>query len=91
MTGLLSNTRFVAIFIWLLAVTASFAWNKVDDIREKNEIANGTARAFFEQIIASRRWNLMHGGVYAYTTENSPQTSTFLKANDQYEMIRGIL
>ncbi|AGF78470.1 PAS domain S-box [Desulfocapsa sulfexigens DSM 10523] len=72
MTGLFSNYRFIAISIWLLAVVTSFTWNKIDDIREKHDIANGTARAFFEQIIASRRWNLMHGGVYVYTTENSP-------------------
>ncbi len=72
MTGLFSHYRFVAITIWLLAVASSFTWNIVDDIREKNDVAMVTARAFFEQIVASRRWNLMHGGVYVYTTENSP-------------------
>ena len=72
MTNLFTHYRFVAIFIWLLAVASSLAWNRVDNIREKNEIAHETARAFFEQIIASRRWNLMHGGVYVYTTEHSP-------------------
>ncbi len=72
MIGRLPKTRFIAIAIWLLAVASSFAWNKVDDIREKNDIATGTARAFFDQIINSRRWNLMHGGVYVYTTKDSP-------------------
>ncbi len=72
MTNLLTHYRFVAISIWLLAVASSLAWNRVDNIREKNEIAQETARAFFEQIIASRQWNLRHNGVYVYTTENSP-------------------
>jgi PAS domain S-box-containing protein len=72
MTGLLSNYRLIAVSIWLLAVATSFAWNTMDNIREKNDIAKVTARAFFEQIIASRQWNLMHGGVYVYTTETSP-------------------
>jgi two-component system, chemotaxis family, sensor kinase Cph1 len=72
MSGLSSNYRLTAICIWLLAVTTSFAWNIADDIREQNDIAKVTARAFFDQIIASRQWNLMHGGVYVYTTENSP-------------------
>jgi PAS domain S-box-containing protein len=72
MTNLFTHYRFVAVSIWLMAVASSLAWNTVDNIREKNEIAQETARAFFEQIIASRRWNLMHGGVYVYTTENSP-------------------
>lgn len=72
MTGLFPNYRLIAISIWLLAVATSFAWNTVDDIREKNDIAKVTARAFFKQIIAARQWNLMHGGVYVYTTELSP-------------------
>jgi len=72
MTGIFSHYRFVAVIIWLLAVTTSWAWNTVDNIREKNSIAKVTARAFFEQILASRKWNLMHGGVYVYSTAISP-------------------
>ena len=72
MTNFFTHYRFVAVSIWLLAVASSLAWNRVDNVREKNEIAQETARAFFEQIIASRQWNLMHGGVYVYTTEASP-------------------
>jgi PAS domain S-box-containing protein len=72
MIGLSSNNRLLAVSIWLLAVATSFAWNTVDNIREKNDLAKVTARAFFDQIIASRQWNLMHGGIYVYTTENSP-------------------
>ncbi len=72
MSGLLSNYRFLAIIIWLFAVALSLAWNSVDNIREQNSTAKETARAFFEQIMASRQWNLNHGGVYVYTTEKSP-------------------
>lgn len=72
MSGLLSNYRFLAITIWLFAVALSLAWNSVDNIREQGNTAKETARAFFEQIMASRRWNLHHGGVYVYTTEKSP-------------------
>ncbi len=68
----LSNYRLIAIAIWLLAVATSLTWNTLDDIREQEDIASITARALFEQIIASRQWNLMHNGVYVYTTENSP-------------------
>ncbi len=72
MTRLFSHNRLLAVTIWLLAVASSLAWNSVDDIREQNAIALETARAFFEQIMASRRWNLMHGGVYVYTTDKAP-------------------
>lgn len=82
MTGLFSHYRFITVSIWLLAVATSFAWNTVDDLREKNEIATVTARAFFKQIIASRSWNLMHGGVYVYTTDLSPP-NPFLSKNKQ--------
>ncbi len=82
MSNLFTHYRFVAVSIWLLAVASSLAWNRVDNVREKNEIAQETARAFFEQIIASRRWNLMHGGVYVYTTEASP-TNQFLPKDKQ--------
>ncbi len=68
----LSNCRFLPIIIWLLAVALSLTWNIVDNIREQNNTAQETARAFFEQIMASRSWNLMHSGVYVYTTANSP-------------------
>ena len=82
MTNLFTHYRFMAVSIWLIAVTSSLAWNLADDIREKNETAQETARAFFEQIIASRRWNLMHGGVYVYTTDKSPP-NPFLPQNRQ--------
>ncbi len=72
MNEIFSHYRLIAISIWLLAVTASWTWNTIDDFREKNSIAQVTARAFFEQIVASRDWNLMHGGVYVYTTHSSP-------------------
>lgn len=72
MTKPLSHYRITAVAIWLLAVATSLTWNTVDDIREEGDIARITARALFEQIIASRQWNLMHGGVYVYTTKNSP-------------------
>ncbi len=72
MSGLLSHYRLLAISIWLLAVASSLVWNTMDNIREQNTIALETARAFFDQIIVSRRWNLMHGGVYVYTTDKAP-------------------
>lgn len=72
MSGLLSNYRLLAIIIWLFAVALSLVWNSLDNSREQNSTAKETARAFFEQIMASRQWNLNHGGVYVYTTEKSP-------------------
>ena len=72
MTKLFSHYRLLAFNIWLLAVVCSLAWNTVDNIRERDSIAHETARAFYKQILAARQWNLLHGGVYVYTTEHSP-------------------
>jgi PAS domain S-box-containing protein len=72
MGRLFSHYRPIAIGIWLLAVAASLAWNTIDDVREQDSVAHKTARAFFEQIMAARRWNLVHGGVYVYTAKASP-------------------
>lgn len=72
MTKLFSHYRILAFNIWLLAVVCSLAWNTVDNIRERDSIAHETARAFYKQILAARQWNLLHGGVYVYTTEHSP-------------------
>ncbi len=67
-----SHYRLIAITIWLLAVSCSLAWNTVDNAREQDSIAHETARAFFNQILATRHWNLTHGGIYVYTSEDSP-------------------
>jgi PAS domain S-box-containing protein len=72
MTKLFSHYRILAFNIWLLAVVCSLAWNTVDNIRERDAIAHETARAFYKQILSARHWNLLHGGVYVYTTEHSP-------------------
>ncbi len=82
MNRLFSHYRTRAIAIWLLAVFCSLAWNTVDNAREQNSIAHETARAFFNQILAARHWNLVHGGVYVYTTENSPP-NTYLTKEQQ--------
>ena len=67
-----AHYRILAYNIWLLAVVCSLAWNTLDNIRERESIAHETARAFYKQILAARQWNLLHGGVYVYTTEHSP-------------------
>jgi len=77
-----THYRVLALNIWLLAVVCSLAWNTLDNIRERDSIAYETARAFYKQILAARHWNLLHGGVYVYTTENSPP-NLYLPENKQ--------
>ncbi len=72
MSNPFTHYRILALNIWLLAVVCSLAWNSLDNIRERDSIAYETARAFYKQILAARHWNLLHGGVYVYTTKHSP-------------------
>ncbi len=72
MTALFAHYRVIAYSIWIIAVACSLVWNSVDNIRERKFIAHETAKAFYEQIIATRHWNLANGGVYVFTTPHSP-------------------
>ncbi len=89
MTGLFLHYRFLAIVLWLLAVACSLAWNLVDNNREKKDIALETAKSFYEQIIAVRRWNLMHGGIYVYTTEKAPPNPYLSKDSQSIQDDKG--
>ncbi len=82
MSKAFTHYRVLALNIWLLVVACSLGWNSLDDRRERKSIAYETARAFYKQILAVRHWNLLHGGVYVYTTEHSPP-NPYLPENQQ--------
>lgn len=62
---------FITIFIWLFIICLSLAWNIFDLQREHRRIAFQTARSFFKQVVITREWNALHGGVYVPITENT--------------------
>lgn len=59
-------------FIWISGAIISFAWNYSLIISNNNKVVLIKSRAFFEQLLVTRRWNTRHGGVYVPTTETSP-------------------
>lgn len=50
---------------WTLLLVALFSWNMAGERRHILELAEYQARAFYQQILATRSWNSAHGGVYA--------------------------
>jgi diguanylate cyclase (GGDEF)-like protein len=62
----------VTIILWVVLVTLSFSWNFMQSREERSLLAFETARAFFQQVVLTRRWNASHGGVYAPVTDTTP-------------------
>jgi diguanylate cyclase (GGDEF)-like protein len=57
--------------IWIALVSTSFMWNYLNVKEEQKIIAFQTARSFFNQILVSRTWNAIHGGVYVPITKDT--------------------
>lgn len=57
--------------IWIILVAVSYAWNYSNASKEQKTIAFQTARSFFNQIIISRSWNAVHGGVYVPVSKDT--------------------
>ncbi len=58
---------------WSLLISSSLAWMIFNARQEQRRIALITARSVFKQIVITRRWNSLHGGVYTPVTEmNQP-------------------
>jgi hypothetical protein len=73
MTARRFNVRlFLAGLLWCALVGLSWAWNVYQAEAQRQALALETARAFFDQILITRRWNAGHGGVYVPVTPDTP-------------------
>ena len=50
--------------IWTLVLSALFNLNLQSELKQADELAVYQARAFFQEIVTTRYWNAIHGGVY---------------------------
>ncbi len=58
-------------FLWCLIAIASFSWNYYNAKSEVMRVAFHAARSFFDQIVITRQWCTVHGGVYVPVTEET--------------------
>lgn len=59
------------VIFWLIVVAIAFWQNMADEKKEHERLAFETARAFLHQIVITRMWNSLHGGVYVPVTEKT--------------------
>ncbi|MBF0230559.1 MAG: DUF3365 domain-containing protein [Desulfamplus sp.] len=58
------------IMFWLFVVGSSYFWNMTDDRIDNKRLAFEISRAFFQQVLITRAWNAMQGGVYVPISKN---------------------
>lgn len=68
----------LALLVWIILVLGSLGWNLHQAQTARAELALKTARAFFDQVVLTRRWNARHGGVYVRVTGDT-QPNPYLK------------
>ena len=62
---------FIVSVVWIALVGTSFLWAYSTAKKDHESIAFQTARSFFDQIILTREWNALHGGVYVPVTKST--------------------
>jgi len=67
----MKKTILIVSLMWTALVGTSFTWNYLNAVKEQNKISFQTAKSFFDQIVVSRTWNSMHGGVYVPVTSDT--------------------
>jgi PAS domain S-box-containing protein len=65
---------------WTLLIAVSAGWNIHAINRDTIDKARVEARTIFEHNLAYRRWNSLHGGVYAAVSEHNPPNPYLLVA-----------
>ena len=67
----------LSVITWLMIVAASLFWNIKQGKQQFNDLALQSARSFFQQIVITREWSALHGGVYVPVT-NDTQPNPYL-------------
>lgn len=67
--------------IWFVLILLSFLWNANTINENQKNHSLEAARGFLKQIILTRLWNSMHGGVYTPVTENNKPNKYLISEN----------
>ena len=66
------------ILFWVSVIIASYLWNHSMIVTNNQKVVYSKSKAFFDQIVITRAWNSMHGGVYVPVTDLT-KPNTYLK------------
>lgn len=88
-SGFAKNYSLSLHIIWIILIAFSAIWNIYQTHKETIEKARIEARTVFEHNLAYRRWNTMHGGVYAPVTEKNQPNPYLVDPNRDVATIDG--
>jgi signal transduction histidine kinase len=80
----------VVAVIWTLVIAFSWLWNVRQAQRSTVDEALVQARVAYEKDITYRRWNTMHGGVYARITDKTRPNPYLLVPEREVETVTGM-
>ncbi len=66
------------VVFYCLALASSWYFSIRSTARDYSELALFTARSVFQQVVITRRWNALHGGVYVPVTQTT-QSNPYLE------------
>ncbi len=72
------TTLLLTIAAWVCIPGLLLYWMEMDTRTAEKRLAFSTAKAFFQQVVITRRWNAAHGGVYVPTTPQTPPNQYLL-------------
>lgn len=67
----MKNNIVLLCIAWLVLVACLFMVEYNDSEKTHQELLFSTARALFERVVLTRRWNAQHGGVYVPVTKDT--------------------
>jgi diguanylate cyclase (GGDEF)-like protein len=80
----------IVFIIWIMSLSGSLYWNVIQLEKSTETEYLKTARAFVQQVLITRTWNALHGGVYLRVSD-SVQPNPFLQvSNKNIETSEGI-
>ena len=78
------------VLAWISIMIVSFSWNYYIVRTSIVKLVENKAQAFFSQIIVTRSWNSMHGGIYELITPNTQPNPYLLDSLRDLETINGL-
>jgi len=88
---LLRNIFILIGVFWTIIILSFLTWNIKSEKKQTTQITLSQARSFFKQIVTSRFWNSLHGGVYVPVTETTQPNPYLDVANREVITQDGVL
>ncbi|MBI5558344.1 MAG: DUF3365 domain-containing protein [Deltaproteobacteria bacterium] len=82
MPGSKGNLILIMMAVWVCILGSFLYWIEMDTRREEKRLAQTTAKAIYQQIVITRRWNASHGGVYVPITSKT-QPNKYLPSQNR--------